>query len=90
MTRYSDPYSYIGEVSRVIAVVKSLEINMNDVLHFFVWEGLNTRFHEHLVQITNKSNPSIIEITENYFESTDMYLKQNANHCKFKPSKSGH
>ena len=90
LTNSTDPYSYIGEVRTVIAGVESLEINMNDVLQYFVWEGLNTRFQEHLVQITNKSNPSITEITDNYFEGTDRYLKQNANHGNLKSSKSGY
>ena len=74
----NDPYSYIGEVRTILAGVESLDITVNDILQFFIWQGLNFKFQEHLVHITNKNNPSLTEITDHYFEATDRYLKNNS------------
>lgn len=74
----NDPYAYIGEVRTIIAGVEFLDIKINEILQHFVWQGLNFKFQEHLVHITNKSNPTLSEITENYFEATDPYLKSNS------------
>ena len=72
----ADPYPFIGEMRTIIAGLRSLEISVDDICQFFVWKGLNEKFQSHLVNITNKSKPSIDEINEHVFEATERYLKQ--------------
>ena len=74
---HGDPYTFIGEVRTITSACESLQITVDDIQQYFVWQGLNPKFQEHLVHITNKSNPSIGEILEHFFEGTNRYLKSN-------------
>ena len=76
-----DPYQFIGDMRAVIAAVKSLKINLDDVIGYFVWTGLNSNFQLQLTHITNKSKPSLEEINQHIFDATDRYTKQ-LNDCK--------
>ena len=73
-----DPYSYIGEINNMISSFENLEINTDIVLQYFIWQGLNDRFQNHLIQITNKSRPSLQDIQTHIFEATQRYSK----HCE--------
>ena len=76
LSKNEDPYNFIGNMRTVTSNVKSLNITIDDVIHYFVWTGLNMSFQSHLTQITNKSRPSLVEIEENIFEATARYCKQ--------------
>ena len=93
LPKNGDPYSFIGDMRTVQSGIKSHKISMEDVVRYFVWNGLNNSFQTHLTQITNKSQPSLKEIEENIFEATTRYSKQmekmNDNKFNFsKPEKS--
>lgn len=70
-----DPYVFIGDMRTIIAEIDTLKICMDEVVQYFVWQGLNSRFQDHLISITNKSKPSIREILDNIFEATNRYNK---------------
>ena len=70
-----DPYIYIGETKSILAEVESLKINVQDILQYFVWQGLNHTFQDHLTNITNKSKPDLDEIMTNMFEATNRFKK---------------
>ena len=76
LPKNGDPYSFIGDMRTVQSGIKSHAITMDDVVQYFVWNGLNNSFQTHLTQITNKSQPSLKEIEENIFEATTRYSKQ--------------
>jgi hypothetical protein len=71
-----EPYAFLGAMRTVLAGVNSLSITINDVLQYFVWNGLNNDFKSHLVSITNKCKPSIQEINDNIFEASERYVGQ--------------
>ena len=74
--KHGDPYEFIGELKSITTNFKSLEIETEDVLQFFIWQSLDNRFQTHLTQITNKSKPSLEEIENNLFEACSRYIKE--------------
>lgn len=72
----TEPYNFIGEMRTVMSSVESLAITKDEIIQFFVWQGLNSDFQSHIISITNKSKPSLKEITESIFEATERYNKQ--------------
>ena len=58
-----------------VSLFKSLEIDIDTVIQYFIWHGMNDGFQAQLVNITNKSKPSLEEINTNIFSATERYLK---------------
>ena len=83
-----DPYTFIGDMRTVVAEVESLKIHVDEIIQYFIWQGLNQRFQDHLTSITNKSKPNLKDISDNIFETTNRYNKMvevNTSHDRFKP-----
>ena len=59
----------------IISEVDALVINAKDILQYFVWQGLNHTFQDHLTNITNKNRPDLDEIEANMFEATNRLRK---------------
>ena len=72
----ADPYNFIGQMRTMKAAFSSLDIKVEDIQRYFVWNALNSRFQTHITHITNKSSPSFQEIEDSFFEATDRYLKE--------------
>lgn len=68
-------YKYVGSLKNIVASFKFLEIDIDTVVQFFVWEGLNPIFQDQLVNITNDPTPSLQAITENIFAAARRYQK---------------
>ncbi|XP_068214776.1 uncharacterized protein [Palaemon carinicauda] len=77
-----DPFSYIGRVRSLIENVKLLKMKGDDFAQYFVWEGLNETFKQHLISITNNVRPSLEDIQEHFFEASDRYLQDSKAHSK--------
>ena len=77
-----DPYSFIGEMRSIITEFENLEIKTEEVIQYFLWNGLNDRFQNHIISITNKNKPNLKEIEDNIFEATERYIRQNAQYKK--------
>jgi len=78
-----DVYSFISEYRNLISSIKTLKIDINTVIQYFVWSGMNDLFQNQLINISNKSKPSLKDINDNIFAATDRYLKlkeQNVDH----------
>ena len=48
----TDPYQFIGELRKVLDNFTSRNISVEDILQYFVWKSLNTRFQNHIIKIT--------------------------------------
>ena len=72
-----DPYTFIGDMRSITNAFNSLDIDVDTILQYFFWKGLNDRFQTHFIQITNKSKPSLSEINDNIFEATERYTRHN-------------
>ncbi|XP_066951854.1 uncharacterized protein [Macrobrachium rosenbergii] len=77
-----DPFSYIGKVRSLMENVKLLKMSGNDFAQYFVWEGLNETFKQHLISITNNVRPSLKAIQEHFFETSDRYMQESKAHSK--------
>ena len=82
-----DPYAYISKVKMISESVKSLSINSDDFLQYFVWKGLNKSFQTHLRQITTKTLPNLQEIVDSFFDANERY-QQSQKSVKKKVCKS--
>ena len=72
-----DVYSFISDMRTTVSLFKSLDINIDTVIQYFIWQGMNDSFQAQLVSITNKSKPSLEEINAHIFSATERYLKSN-------------
>ena len=84
-----DPYMFIGELKNVISSTKSQNLTVDDFLQFFAWEAMNSKFQDHLVNITNNNKPSLEEIEKHVFEATERFKKQNTN-APYSNNKASH
>ena len=81
----TDPYAYIGDVRTVISTFNSLNIDVQTILNYFIWNGMNESFQNHLIQITNCNKPSLTDIENNLFEATERYNRQREKIREVKP-----
>ena len=68
-----DPYIYISKINSLMDSVEKLKIDTECFLQHFFWGGLNEVFQSQLIQIVNKTRPSLNEIVENYFDAVERY-----------------
>ena len=84
LKRSDDVYTFISDMRMTVSLFKSLEIDVNTVIQYFVWHGMNELFQSQLVNLTNKSKPSLEEINSQIFSAAERYLKvQDQSHNKF-------
>ena len=95
LSNQGDPYLYIGELRNIQSAIGKLNIDIDTIVQYFAWTGLNSRFQDQLVQITNSSKPSLSQITDRFFDATERYAKINNsnkrtenNHYSFSERKS--
>ena len=69
----SDPFEYMSKIRLLHESARKLDIDRDYFLQYFIWEGFNSIFKEQLVQITNTTKPSLIQIFGNYFEAANRY-----------------
>ncbi|XP_064116582.1 uncharacterized protein LOC135222425 [Macrobrachium nipponense] len=70
----TDPFSYIGKITNVTETFSTLEIKVDDILQYFIWQGMNESFKAQLVNVTNHVRPSLEEIKEKFFEASERYM----------------
>ena len=80
----ADPFEYISRMKYIMESIKNLKIDVDEVMQYFFWNGLNDEFQKQLVQITNKARPSVSEISEHFFEACERYenLPKNTKYKK--------
>lgn len=85
-----DPFIFISQLRTLCESVKTLQINSDEFVRYFAWNGLNERFKNHLVLISNNTHPSLTNILENFFKACERYESSEgtSNDVKHKSSKS--
>ena len=71
-----DPFIFISNLRTLWVSVQTLNINEDEFMKYFAWNGLNEHFKMHIVQITNKTHPSLQDIMDNYFIACERYERQ--------------
>ena len=69
----AEPFEYVSKMRVIQESVKSLKIDVDSFLQYFFWRGLNDSFQSHMIQITNKTKPSLEEINANFFLICERY-----------------
>ena len=75
LTTSTDVYEFISEVCSIISTFKLLEIDVDTVLQFFIWNAMNDQFQSQLIQITNETKPDLEKIMTSIFSATERYMK---------------
>ena len=70
----ADPFEYVAKMRVLTENVNKLNIDINEVLRYFFWNGLSENFQCHLTQITNHTRPSLQEINDKFFEASERYI----------------
>ena len=68
-----DPFVFISQLRTICESVKTLNIDSDEFVRYFAWNGLNERFRNHLVLINNKTHPSLSEILDTFFKACERY-----------------
>lgn len=74
------PYEFASEMRIVKDLLVSLEIDIDTVLQFFVWNGLTSELQTQLITITNNNKPSYEEIENNIFKAIDRAKEIKSKH----------
>ena len=86
----NDPYNYISKMRNLIELVSSLNITSEHFLQIFFWNGLNETFQNQIIQICNKTRPTLADISNNFFEALERYsnvIKSRKGEIKHEPIK---
>ena len=77
MSVHGDPYDFIGEMRNIINLFRKLNIDIETVLTYFIWNGMTENFQNQLIQIVNSNKPSLDQIEENVFEAAKRFIRLN-------------
>ena len=77
-----DPFVFVANLRTICESIKILEIDIDEVVRYFTWTGLNERFKDILVQITNTSHPSLNQILDKWFVVCERYERKNIGDLK--------
>ena len=69
-----EPYHLISELRIISDSAKDLQLEADDFIQYFFWNGINEVFQNVLINICNETKPSIASIHENIFKATERYL----------------
>ena len=85
-----DPFVYISNLRTLYESVRTLNIDSDEFVKYFAWNGLNDRFRLQFVQITNKTHPSLNDIFDHFFTACERYEKQETHDMSPKSKKAVH
>lgn len=63
----------------IMESVNNLKIEVDTILQYFFWHGMQDDFKCQLIQITNKNKPKLTEINSNFFEACEKYKQLHKN-----------
>ena len=78
LNKCDDVYDYIGKIRLLIQSFRNLKIDVNTILQYFLWFGMNEDLQRHFIHITNCNKPDLAQIDEHMFEAAERYMS----HCK--------
>ena len=74
MSAKTDPFEYISKLKNVKENVKKLNIQVDDVLQYFFLDGMEEEFKSQLVNLTQKTMPTVDEMEPHLFEASERYI----------------
>ena len=68
-----EPYKFVSEFRTVLDEITRLSIDIDTVFQYFVLNGLNDKFSNILMNLTQKTKPTIAEINDKMFSVIERY-----------------
>ena len=80
---YNDePFEYVSDIGKIQESVKTLNLDVHDVMQYFSLKGMNATFKNQLIQITNHNKPTVDEITKHFFDANERYQSVRSSKAK--------
>ena len=73
---------FAAKVTAAVEQIRSSGADMDTFLQYFAWNNMNDRFQKVIMDMTQKSKPSIKDILENIFEANNRYTELAKNDKK--------
>ena len=88
LTYSGNPYEFVSEMRVICDLFKTLKIDTEVILQYFIWNSMTSNLQSQLVNICNTNKPTLVQIKDNIFKALDRYLEVSdrikANKLKFK------
>ena len=68
-----NPFDFVSKMRLITESFKSLKIDVNLVMQYFIWHGMNEKLQTQFIHITNKHRPSLEDINEHLFDAIERY-----------------
>ena len=75
LSKSDDPFYYVGQMRTLKESVTNLNIDVESFLQYFYWHGLNKEFQTQVIHIVNKTEPSLKELNDNFFDAIKRYQR---------------
>ena len=73
LTPGSSPFEFVSEMRSVQDLFRDLDVGIDTVLQYFVWNGMPNALQNQLITICNNNNPSMQQINDNIFKAIDRF-----------------
>ena len=74
-------YSYISKLRIIIQTFNNINMEVKDILQYFIWHSMPKSLQNQFVHITNTNNPQLAQIEEHLFEAAERFsdIKKSSN-----------
>ena len=73
-----DPYLFLSDVRIVIDTFRTLKIDVDTVMSYFIWQGMPESLKTEFIHINNSCKPSLQQIEKSMFEAAERYVSLQA------------
>ena len=70
---HGESFQYFCDMRRIMQSFKTLNIDADDILTYFVYYGLNESFKTQMTMITNTTHPTLQQIIDNFFKANERF-----------------
>ena len=63
----------------ILSSFNTLSIKVEDVLTYFIWNGMSEAFQNQFIQIVNSNTPNLDQIENNLFEAAERFIRLRIN-----------
>ena len=73
LTYQQDPFEFVSEIKLIRELFRSLKIDVDTILQYGIWRGMNETLQNQFILITNKNKPSLEDIESHMFDAIERY-----------------
>ena len=87
-SKYRDSYIFVSEFNLLVEEIDLNKVTINDILQYSLLKGMDKGLKDTLIQVSNKSFPSIDDYRKHIYESIERSSLHSAPPPKIKPPKT--